>query len=300
MEAHNPFVSVIVVTHNRPQFLASCLQSIAAQTWTDRELVVVLNPPDDESETLAKQSASKVLRTHRNLGAFPAVNIGIANSSGTMIMVVDDDAKFESIDALERLVLFLKRNPSVSAVTCNIRGPCEPEPYKTKQLVASFKSGFTIYRREVFTDLAGHVPDAFFRAGGESYLAGYIYQHEGSIAVLPDVWMYHAQTIQGRDTYAMNFFAIRNHALLAVLQDPLVIVPASLAAKLASSFVRVGVQRGDLVAWTAGWLSFAGNLAWAVRERRPISLRTYRYLRKLRREAGPTARVVIRQSAETA
>ena len=157
-----------------------------------------------------------------------------------------------------------------------------------------------MYRREVFTDLAGHVPDAFYRAGGESYLAGYIYEHGGSAAVLPDVWMYHAQTIEGRDTRAMNFFAIRNHALLAVLQEPLLIVPASLAAKLASSFVRIGVQRGDLLAWVAGWLSFLGHLAWAVRERKPISLRTYRYLRQLRREAGPAGRVVIRQSAEQA
>jgi GT2 family glycosyltransferase len=217
-----------------------------------------------------------------------------------MLMVVDDDARFESNDALERLVTCLQRNPALTAVTCNIRGPCEGPPYQAHQLVSSFKSGFTMYRREVFTDLAGHVPDAFYRAGGESYLAGYTYDHGGSIAVLPDVWMHHAQTSEGRDIHAMNYFAVRNHALLAVLQEPLMIVPASLAAKLASSFVRIAVQRGDLVAWIAGWLSFAGNLAWAIRERWPISLRTYRYLRKLRREAGPAGRVVIRQSAETA
>jgi glycosyltransferase involved in cell wall biosynthesis len=289
-----------VVTHNRPQFLASCLQSIAAQTWTDRELVVVLNPPDDGSDELAEQFAERIIRTHRNIGFFPALNVGIANTRGSMLMVIDDDATFDTKRDLEDLVRFLLKNPAVSVVTSNIRGPCEGAPYQDCQKVHLFKAGFTLYRKEVFTKLVGYFPDRFYRAGGESYLANYIYEHGGSIAVLHDVWMYHAQTIQGRDTHAMNFFGIRNHALLAVLQEPLSIVPVSLAAKLVSSFIRIGVQRGDLVAWMAGWLSFAGNLAWAVRERRPISLRTYRYLRKLRRETGPAARVVIRQSAETA
>jgi glycosyltransferase involved in cell wall biosynthesis len=212
MASQHGLVSVVVVTHDRPQFLAKCLGSIVEQTLTSRELIVVLNPPDDESESLAKRLADRVVRTHRNIGAFPAVNLGIANSTGELVMVVDDDAHFDSDDALARLVGFLQCNPSVSAVTCNIRGPCEAEPYRVSQLVSSFKSGFTLYRREVFTRLAGHVPDVFYRAGGEPYLAGYIYEHGGSIAVLPDVWMHHAQTIQGRDTYAMNFFAIRNHA----------------------------------------------------------------------------------------
>jgi glycosyltransferase involved in cell wall biosynthesis len=39
MESQKPFVSVVVVTHDRPQFLARCLESIAAQTWTNRDLV---------------------------------------------------------------------------------------------------------------------------------------------------------------------------------------------------------------------------------------------------------------------
>jgi GT2 family glycosyltransferase len=300
MEARHPLASVVVVTHNRPKFLADCLESIAAQTWTHRELIVVLNPPDQESESIANHWASKIIKTHRNLGAFPAVSLGIANSTGAMVMVVDDDAKFERADAMETLAAFLHCNPAVSAATCNIRGPCESRPYVSRRLVPTFKSGFTLYRREVFTRLAGYVPDEFYRAGGETYLAGYIYEYGGSVTVLPDVWMYHAQTSQGRDSHTMNFFAVRNHALLAVLQEPLVIVPASLVAKLASSFIRIALQRGDLRAWMAGWLSFTGKLAWAVRERRPISLRTWRYLRRLRREAGPAGRVVIRQSAEAA
>src|SRR5262245_53929518 len=129
MTTSDPLVSVIVVTHDRPAFLARCLDSVAAQSWARRELIVVLNPPDADSERLARQHAGKGLMTHRNLGAFPAVNLGIANSEGALIMIVDDDARFESADGLERLVLFLLRKPSVAAATCNIRGPCEPKPY---------------------------------------------------------------------------------------------------------------------------------------------------------------------------
>lgn len=298
--AEEPLVSVVVVTHGRPRFLIDCLASCARQSWRRRQLIVVLNPDDAESDKGARRFGAKIIRTHRNLGAFPARNLGIANADGDLVMLVDDDATFESRDGLERLVGFLRARPDVLVATCNLRGPCEGVPYTSTRPIFLFKAGFALYRKEVFTRIAGFFPDLFFRAGSETFLANRIYEHGGSVAVVHDVWMYHAQTAQGRHRFAMNFHAIRSHALLVLLQEPWPIVPLSLGSKLVSTLIRIAIQRRDPLAWLGGWLSFIGWLPWAVRNRNAISLRTYALTRRLRRDAGQTGQVVIRQSAEAA
>ena len=303
--AHNdaagvPLVSVVVATHRRPRFLADCLGSIDGQSWTRRELVVVLDPADGESEAIAAAFGARVIRTHRALGSFAACNIGIANSNGGLVMLVDDDATFESGETLERLVRYLLGQKDVMIAVANIRGPVEAPPQERTRPVFLFKAGFALYRREVFERVAGFFPDLLTRAGGETLLANRVYAAGGVVAVVHDAWLHHAQTAVGRHSYAMNFHAVRSHALLAPLQEPWPVVPLSLASKLVTTLLRIAIQRRDPLAWLGGWLSFLGWLPWALRNRDAIPLRTYLFTRRLRRDAGQVGQVVIRQSAEAA
>ena len=299
MQAQRPFVSVIVVTHSRPQFLARCLQSIAAQSWADRELVVVLNPADKASESIARSSGAGIVRTHKNIGYFPAANLGIANSDGNLIMLVDDDAELIGAEVLARLVEVLLSAPETLVVTCNLRGPCEAPPFASSRRIFNFKSGFALYKRELFSEIAGYFPDLFFRDAGELFLANRIYEFGGVVAVAHDAWMSHAQTSQGRYRREVNFHAVRSHALLSVMQEPLAVVPLSLAAKVASTLYRIALQRRDPLAWFLGWVSFAAHVPEAARQRRAISLRTYLYTRRLRREAEQGGHLGTRPSAES-
>ena len=299
MESQQPLVSVIVVTHDRPQFLARCLESIVAQTWSNRELVVVLNPADQGSEAIARSFGARIVRTHRNIGAFPALNLGIANAEGSLVMLVDDDAELIGPGVIARLVDFASRAPEALAVTCNLRGPCEGPPFRSSQPIFLFKAGFTLYQRTLFSELAGYFPDLFFRDAGESFLANRIYEHGGAVAVAHDAWMFHAETGQGRCRRDVNFHAVRSHALLAVMQEPLAVIPLSLAVKVASTLYRIALQRRDPLAWLHGWLSFAAHLPEAIRQRRAISWRTYLHTRRLRRQAGQTGQVGIMQNAES-
>ena len=299
MEPQKPFVSVVVVTHNRPQFLARSLESIVAQTWTNKELVVVLNPSNQASEAIARSFGARVIRTHKNIGYFPAVNLGIANSENSLVMLVDDDAELIGGDVITRLVGFVLRAPETLVVTCNLRGPCEGPPFQASQSLFLFKSGFALYQKKLFSEIAGYFPDLFFRDAGELFLANRIYEHGGVVAVAHDAWMFHAQTGQGRYRRGMNFHAVRSHALLAVMQEPLAVIPLSLAAKVVTTLYRIALQRRDPLAWLQGWLSFAAHVPEAIRQRRAISWRTYLYTRRLRRQAGQTGEVGIMQSAES-
>jgi GT2 family glycosyltransferase len=184
-------------------------------------------------------------------------------------------------------------------VTCNLRGPCESAPFQSSRQIFLFKSGFALYQRRLFSEVAGYFPDLFFRDAGELFLANRIYEHGGVVAVAHDAWMFHAHTSQGRYRRDMNFHAVRSHALLTVMQEPLAVIPLSLAAKIATTLYRIAVQRRDPLAWLQGWLSFAAHLPEAARQRRAISWRTYRYTRKLRREAGQTGYVAAVPSVES-
>lgn len=104
-----PAVSVIVPTHDRPEFLRRALASISRQTYSPSEVIVV----DDHSaapverivtETLQEAPASaRVIRHARNRGAAAARNTGIDAAEGTILAFLDDDDRW-SPRTLERYV----------------------------------------------------------------------------------------------------------------------------------------------------------------------------------------------------
>jgi GT2 family glycosyltransferase len=211
-------------------------------------------------------------------------------------MVMDDDSKFMSSDCLSRLKKCLDDDDRCMIATCNIEGPCESPPKATTAPVHLFKTGFALFRRRVFGEVAGYVPDVFFRAGGETFLSNYVHDRGFRVVLCHDVWMFHAQSAMSRSNWAMNHYAVRNHALIVVLQEPLFIVLPSLVAKVASTFVQIGIRRSDPLAWISGWLGFLGNLPWAIFQRRPIRTATYFHLRNLRNRDA--SRPIVHQSGD--
>ena len=51
----NPLISVVIVNWNRRDLLRACLDSLAAQTFTDFEIIVVDNGSDDGSAAMVKE-----------------------------------------------------------------------------------------------------------------------------------------------------------------------------------------------------------------------------------------------------
>src|SRR5439155_17776296 len=117
-------VSVVCVTHGRRELVVKCLDSCVAQDYPNKEIVVVLNPTHEqtESEIRSRFSEVKILRTQKNIGFFPALNLAIASCTGDFVMIVDDDARFLSHDALSRLVGYFRIEPFLGAVTCSLEG----------------------------------------------------------------------------------------------------------------------------------------------------------------------------------
>ena len=89
-----PRVSVIITTIRRPEMVQTAIQSVLRQTYTDFEVLVVIDGPDAETSK-ALQPISDV-RVHvieraENVGSAEARNFGVRTSKGEWIAFLDDD-----------------------------------------------------------------------------------------------------------------------------------------------------------------------------------------------------------------
>lgn len=87
--------SVIIPTYRRPHLLKNALESLAAQTGECRfEVVVINDAPDEDLSSLAAGFSDigvRLISPPRNVGRAIARNIGVRNSSGDIIIFLDDD-----------------------------------------------------------------------------------------------------------------------------------------------------------------------------------------------------------------
>lgn len=88
-----PRFTVIVVNHNGRDYLPACLDSIAAQSLRDFEVVVVDNASTDGSpELLASRRDVTVILNDRNLGFAAANNQAAAQACGDWLALLNPDA----------------------------------------------------------------------------------------------------------------------------------------------------------------------------------------------------------------
>ena len=89
----NPFVSVVICTYNRANYLERCIKSMKKQTYPNFEMIVVNGPSTDETDqVLYKYPEIRVVRQEELNGLSFARNLGIEASNGEIIAFIDDDA----------------------------------------------------------------------------------------------------------------------------------------------------------------------------------------------------------------
>ncbi|HPA20685.1 MAG TPA: glycosyltransferase [Verrucomicrobiae bacterium] len=280
-----PLVSIVCVSHGRRELLLRCLESCSRQDHHRKEIVVVLNPgePAVESEIAARFPAVRMVRTHRNIGFFPALNIAIANATGDYIMTVDDDARFLADDALSRLLDCFVDEPALGAVTCNLEGPREVPVEGPDRYFREFTTGFTMMPRQVFTDWVGFYPDLFFRSGGETYVCSALWDQGRPVKKVSGVRMYHEWAGTGRSRRDQYFFGLRSQLLCALMRDPLPMIPLVLLSKLVRSALFF-MRKGMAVVWLPAVLSAICHAPSALSYRRPMRMATWRLMRLVDRQ----------------
>ncbi|WP_432944319.1 glycosyltransferase [Kribbella sp. CA-253562] len=90
-----PRLSVVVPFYNVRDYIGDCLDSIARQTWTDFEAILVDDGSPDDSAAIAKEFCDRDPRfrivAQENQGLGPARNTGVRHAQGEYLTFVDSD-----------------------------------------------------------------------------------------------------------------------------------------------------------------------------------------------------------------
>lgn len=174
----NPeLISIIVPVYNIENYLPRCLETIAAQTYRNIEIILVDDGSTDRSGCICdafanKESRAKVIR-QQNGGPGGARNTGMTNANGEYLMFVDGDDYLHK-DAVNTLWTAINSDSKydiaiggflkTSKLDEDIHSECErkavnvPRKELMRLLIASKKLPFNVvwnklYRKDKIADL---------------------------------------------------------------------------------------------------------------------------------------------------
>jgi len=111
-------VSVIIPTYNSSEFIAQSIDSAVAQTYPDKEIIVIDDGSTDDTKEEIKPYREKILYyLKRNGGPASARNYGLNRSSGEFVAFLDADDIW-NIEKLDIQIKQFKAYPNLDAVFC--------------------------------------------------------------------------------------------------------------------------------------------------------------------------------------
>jgi GT2 family glycosyltransferase len=298
-----PAISVIIPTWNQSTLLRACLETLAAQTFRDFEVIVV---DDGSTEDIAAATAgfgAVLLRLEENGGFARAVNHGIAAARGHALFLLNNDMTLdpaclahlhatarETGAAMVAPVVCWRDQPGVVYSAGDHIGPGgRPESHGFRVALAEFleprvifgvSAGAGLFDRRIF-DTVGALDPAFIAYFEDSdlcfraRLAGF----SAALASEARAWHVGSASIAGR-TWWRSRQCCRNHALLVLKNMPAGLLlrhaPVILRERLHQWHCCFSAARAEGgAAWAlrimAGtWLEIVAALPHTLRERRRI------------------------------
>jgi glycosyltransferase involved in cell wall biosynthesis len=117
----DPHVSVVVTAFNHGPYIAEAIGSVLAQTYTNREIIVVDDgSTDDSPKVLAGFGDAISMIRQPNQGVAGARNRGIHAARGLLLAFLDGDDRWHP-DMLRRLVEAYERFPDSGLIACDAR-----------------------------------------------------------------------------------------------------------------------------------------------------------------------------------
>ena len=163
-------VSVISVTWNCAATIEDCLASVAAQTYINRQHVVVDGASTDGTLTLleSKRSQLGVLVSEPDKGIYDALNKGIAHSTGDVVGFLHADDLYAHPDVLADVAQAFA-DPTVCAVYGDLQYVKQQDP---NQVVRHWKSAPFSARRLAWGWMPPH-PTLYIRREWYEKIGGF-------------------------------------------------------------------------------------------------------------------------------
>src|SRR3989344_5214574 len=124
----NPKINVVIVSWNVAQSLKRCLESVFTAKYPDLEVFVIDNTSTDDSVKIAKAFPGvKVIANFNNIGFPKAINIGLRQSRGDYILLLNPDTRIPK-DFFAKALDFAESHPDMA-----VMGPKFTDPDGTPQ-----------------------------------------------------------------------------------------------------------------------------------------------------------------------
>jgi len=118
----SPRVSIVIVTYKGVSFVASCLDTVAAQSYGDAEVVVVENGSADGTAELIRNKYPwvRLVESPSNRGFSGGVNLGVERARGSLIALLNNDGH-PAQRWLEELVAVYDKSEAADLVSSVIK-----------------------------------------------------------------------------------------------------------------------------------------------------------------------------------
>ncbi len=127
-----PLVSVVVLNYNGINYTLKCIDSIKKNAFKDYEIIVVDNGSEDNSvELLNKTKGIKLIENKKNTGFAEGNNIGVRESSGKYICLLNNDTLVDKNWLLE-LVKAIKSDKNIAVCNPKFFDKYDDQDYKFK------------------------------------------------------------------------------------------------------------------------------------------------------------------------
>lgn len=194
-----PLVSVVLTTRDRPRFLNIALRAYAAQTYQNRELIVVDDGaefPADEAHV--REYGGRLVRVPHGATIGAKLNAGLELARGDLCQKMDDDDWYAARFLETMITRRLSSEHDVSV------------PKLTFMMPFLF---FELARWEIRRSIDYNVPGATLLFDRDDWLS----RPFRDLARDEDVWFYHDQTRRGRQPDPVDdveiFLAVRHRGV---------------------------------------------------------------------------------------
>lgn len=289
-------VSIVVLNYKRLKALEQTLESVVAQQYPFKEVIVVDNHSEEDVAAVVRKFGSdiRLIELDTNGGSCAGRNAGIRASQGDLVITLDNDVSFLSDNAVETVVELFEENPNYHVLAFQLRDAqtgqlrlrewCHPKDWREFSAVQFpthfFVEGAAAYRREVFENVGLYFEPLFIYNEGWD-LGLRILDHGYRILYTPEIKVRHLMSPEGRTKSRPYFLFTRNYIWIAYKDYPLWSGLRFVSFRLAMMGY-FALRTGNLLSWFKGfWEGVRGcrNI-----DRSPVDRSTVAYIESLESE----------------
>jgi GT2 family glycosyltransferase len=293
-----PLISVIVVNWNGLRLLDECFESLARQTWKEKEFILVDNGSTDGSRELLITWAERLVNAQTillptNTGFCKGNNIGFASAKGEWIVLLNSDAVAEP-SWLEELMRYADVSKRIGMLASKIlfqsppnvidkvghliywdgqnrgRGTMETDDgqYDKPEEILWPDACAAMYHRRIFEETGGF-DEAFFAFGDDADLGMRARLLGWSAWYVPSAVVHHRHSASFGVYSPLKVMLVeRNRVLLAVKNFPWPLLlqnPFWTLRRLSWNAYAVLTRKGSAARFMEahGWRQTIFNLLWS-------------------------------------